>query len=84
MSTADTTPKPWWKRAWQRWLRIAAIIGDSQARVVLSLVYFIIILPFGLGVRFFAEPLGIKGRRQSAWSDFPERSQTPEAARRQA
>ena len=65
-------------------MRIATLIGDFQARVILSLFYFVIVLPFGLAVRLFADPLGIKGQRQSTWTDFPNRSQTLEDARRQA
>ena len=75
---------PFWKRAWKAWLRLATLIGDFQARVTLSLFYFVIVLPFGLAVRFLADPLGIKGRRQSTWTDFPDRSRTLEATRRQA
>ncbi|MBI3252229.1 MAG: hypothetical protein HYZ52_02765 [Candidatus Omnitrophica bacterium] len=65
-------------------MRIATRIGDFQARVFLSLFYFVIVLPFGLMVCLFADPLGIKGHRQSTWTDFPDRSQTLEAAGRQA
>ena len=78
------TAIPFWKRAWQRWLRIATLIGDFQARVILSLFYFVIVLPFGLAVRLFTDPLGIKGRRTSTWTDFSDRSRTLEATRRQA
>ena len=79
------TPRiPRWKRAWQRWMRLATLIGEFQARVILSLFYFVIVLPFGLAVRLFADPLGIKGRRQSTWTDFSDRSRTLEDTRRQA
>lgn len=74
----------WWKRTWKAWLRLATIIGDFQARVTFSLFYFVIVLPFGLAVRLFADPLAIKGRRQSTWTDFIDRSRTLEATRRQA
>ena len=80
----QTLPVPWRKRAWQRWLRIATVIGDFQARVFLSLFYFVIVLPFGLLVRLFADPLGIKGRRTTTWTDFADRTQTLDQAARQA
>jgi hypothetical protein len=80
----EPTRISFWKRAWLRWLRIATLIGDFQARLILSLFYFVVVLPFGLAVRLFADPLGIKGRRQSTWTPFPERSGTLEAASRQA
>ncbi|MCC7260998.1 MAG: hypothetical protein IT369_00615 [Candidatus Latescibacteria bacterium] len=81
---ADPSHTSWWKRAWQRWLRIATVIGDFQARVVLSLFYFVIALPFGLLVRLFADPLGIKGRRTTTWTSFADRTQTLDQAARQA
>ena len=80
----DLATVPRWKRAWQRWLRLAAIIGDFQARVVLSLFYFVIVLPFGLLVKLFLDPLGIKGRRTTVWTDFANRTQTIDQASRQA
>lgn len=73
-----------WKRAWKAWLRLAAIIGDFQARVTFSLFYFVIVLPFGLAVRLFADPLGIKGHRQSTWTPFINRTKTVEEAGKQA
>ena len=73
-----------WKRAWEGWKRIATVIGDFQARVVLSLFYFVIVLPFGLGVRLFADPLAIRRRRQTGWADFVNRAHNVEEASRQA
>lgn len=74
----------WWKRAWQRWLRIATVIGDFQARVILSVFYFVIVLPFGLLVRLFMDPLSIKGRHTTTWTPFAIRTRTIEEAGRQA
>lgn len=48
------------KKLWQGWKRIARRIGDFQARVLLTIIYAILVLPFGLAVRFFADPLRIK------------------------
>jgi hypothetical protein len=47
-------------RIWTAWLRIARVIGDLIARVVLSLFYFTVFVPFALGVRIFGDPLGMK------------------------
>jgi len=79
-----TSPTPWWKRAWRRWLKIATLIADFQARLTLSLFYFVIVLPFGLLVRLFLDPLGIKGRRSTTWTSFSDRTRTLEQAGRQA
>jgi hypothetical protein len=53
---------------WQLWKRFGQLIGDLIARVVLTLFYFTVFAPFGLGVRFLADPLDIKQKRISAWS----------------
>ncbi len=55
---------------WNRWLVLAQKIGKFQSRIVLTVVYFVFVLPFGLGVRLFADPLQIRrgsSRPQSDW-----------------
>jgi hypothetical protein len=74
---------PWWRRAWKGWLRIAGIIGDFQARLVLSLFYFVVVLPFGLLVRLLSDPLKIRALRKSSWTEFTSRSRTVEEGSRQ-
>ena len=54
------------KKLWQGWKRIAKKIGDFQARVILTVLYFVIIAPFALIVRWGADPLSLKGT-QKAW-----------------
>ena len=72
-----------WKRIWLRWKQIAGVIADFQARVILSLFYFIVVLPFGLAVRIFADPLAIRGDGQTGWVRFIDRTRTTEEAFRQ-
>lgn len=50
------------KGLWNAWKRLARKIGNFQARVLLTLLYAIVILPFGLLARFFWDPLRIKNR----------------------
>jgi hypothetical protein len=54
------------KRAWQAWKRIAHKIGNFQARVLLTVFYGVIVLPFGLTAHWFSDPLRIK-RRPTQW-----------------
>ena len=56
------------KRWWQGWKRIAQKIGDFQARVFLTVFYGVVVLPFGLATRAFADPLRIK-KRPTQWLD---------------
>jgi hypothetical protein len=58
---------------WQWWKRTARKLGDAQARLVLSVFYFLIMAPFALVIRFCSDPLRI--RHANGWirrSDPPE------------
>ena len=54
-------------KIWKTWRRIGQAIGDFIGRLVLTLFYFTLFMPFGLGVRLWADPLDIKSRYQVGW-----------------
>jgi hypothetical protein len=54
------------RQVWELWKRFGLFIGNLFGRIILTLFYFIIVLPFGLGVRFFGDPLAIK-HSQATW-----------------
>ena len=60
------------KRLWAHWKRIAKKIGDFQARLILSVFYFIIVGPFALILRWVADPLSLKKGAEQAWREKPE------------
>jgi len=70
------------KRLWAAWKRIARSIADFQARVVLTVIYAVLVLPFGLMIRCFSDPLNIK-KRPSSWFDHPGEANDLKWARRQ-
>ncbi|PYN94142.1 MAG: hypothetical protein DMD91_28640 [Candidatus Rokuibacteriota bacterium] len=51
------------RRLWQGWKRIAHKIGDFQARVLLTIFYFVIVAPFGLKAK---TPRGWRQRASGA------------------
>jgi hypothetical protein len=57
------------RRLWEWWKRVARKIGDFQARVILTAIYFIVIGPFALIVRWGMDPLSIKPRGYRGWID---------------
>ena len=61
---------------------LARKIGNFQARVVLTIIYSILVLPFGLCVRLFADPLRIK-KPPARWLDRPDEAFDMKWARRQ-
>jgi hypothetical protein len=70
------------ERLAEGWKKFGRAIGNFNARVLLTLLYSIVILPFGLAVRFFADSFHTKKRPES-WFDHPPLPNTLEEARRQ-
>ena len=56
-------------RAWRAWKRFGKKVGDLQARLLLTVFYFVILAPFGLAMRA-ADPLGLR-RTGEGWRVRP-------------
>ncbi len=64
-------------RLWEGWKSFARLMGGFQSRVLLSLFYFFVVTPFGLGVRVFGDPLFLRQTRKlSNWIPRDETSPT--------
>lgn len=70
------------RKLWTAWKRIAHYIGDFQARVLLTLIYVVLVLPFGLLVRLFSDHLNIK-KRPANWLEHPQETIDAGRARHQ-
>ena len=70
------------KRAWQSWKRIARAIGTFQARVLLTVFYLVLVLPFGVIARLFSDRLRIK-HRPAQWLDYPNEAHDMQWDKRQ-
>jgi hypothetical protein len=70
------------KRAWEAWKRIAHVIGNFQARVLLTIFYAVLVFPFGIVARLFSDPLRIK-RRPTQWLDRPNETYDLQWAKKQ-
>jgi len=55
------------RKLWEWWKRVARKIGDFNARVILTLFYFIFLAPFALAIRFLTDPLAIKNKSTPSW-----------------
>jgi hypothetical protein len=69
------------KRIWETWKRVSRAIGNLQARVLLTILYATVLLPFGVAVSLFSDPLRIK-HRPTAWLDHSRTPTTFDWARR--
>ena len=70
------------RKVWQVWKRIGQFIGDQVGRVVLTVFYFTLFMPFALGVRLFADPLGIRPLNRPKWLERRTQDLTLEDSRR--
>ena len=68
--------------AWDRWQIIGKINGDYIARGATTVFYFTILVPFALGVRWFSDPLDLRGK--AAWKTRKPVGATIDDAREQA
>ncbi|MEW6095382.1 MAG: hypothetical protein AB1567_02490 [bacterium] len=55
------------KKIWHAWKDVAHKTGNFQARIILSIFYFIMVAPIAIGVKLFSNPLGLKRRANSYW-----------------
>jgi hypothetical protein len=69
------------KKIWQAWKRFGQFLGDILARIVLTLFYFTLFLPFGIGVTVFSDPLHTRDKTAS-WLPREDESPTLDNARR--
>ena len=70
------------RSAWYTWKRIGKFIGDQIGRVVLTLFYFTLFVPFGLGVRLAGDALEIKPGHRVQWLERTTRDRVLDDARR--
>lgn len=68
--------------AWESWKVVARQIGTFQAQVLLTVLYSVFVLPFGLCVRLFTDPLRTK-KPPARWLDRPDEDLDVKWARRQ-
>lgn len=81
MSREDKRLKDILLLAWKRLLVITAVIGDVQGRLIASLFYYTILVPFGIGTRLFTDQLRRDGPSQ--WLERPPVPNTLDDAKKQ-
>jgi hypothetical protein len=70
------------QKVWKAWKRFGQFIGDLIGRLVLTAFYFTLFMPFGLGVRFFGDPLALHPSGHSKWLERTTNDQTLDDSRR--
>ncbi len=72
-----------WRRAWERWKRIAHAIGVVQTRIIMFLFFIVVVLPVGLILRLLRDPLHFKHPERTNWTPHRQEPHTLESAQRQ-
>ena len=70
------------RKVWQAWKRFGQFMGDMIGRLVLTIFYFTLFMPFALGVRFFGDPLAIRPSSRAKWVERKTHDLTLEDSRR--
>lgn len=70
------------RKGWQAWKQIGQFIGDLIGRLVLTIFYFTLFMPFALGVRLFSDPLAIRLHGRAKWVERTTHDLTLEDSRR--
>ena len=68
---------------WQGWKAFGHFLGNLIARVVLTIFYFTVFVPFALGTKLFSDPLQTKTTPAKLWHSRPTGDQTLEEVLRQ-
>jgi hypothetical protein len=73
------------RAAWEAWRRFGRRLADVQARILLTVFYYVVLAPFALVLRWRTDPLGLRGQSPPAWRAREEPAGPPLVrARRQA
>ena len=71
------------KKFWEKWKAFDHKVGNFQARLILTLFYFIVICPFAKVVKFLSKPLRLKVLHSSNWLAYQGSEDIMTRARRQ-
>lgn len=72
--TTDTSQMSLPRRIWEGWKKIARKIGDFNARVILTVFYLVLLMPFAILVKVFTDPLEIKkNTKKKGWQPKEEK-----------
>ncbi len=71
------------KQGLRGWMRLTRAIGRANAFILMTAVYFTLMVPLGIAMRLFADPLRIKKAPLGGWTPADPRAHSLDTARRQ-
>ena len=70
-------------KIWKAWIKIAEIIGNIQMSVILTLLYWTMLLVIALPFKIISDPLSLKKGKSATWITRDDRINDLESMRRQ-
>jgi hypothetical protein len=67
----------------QAFIQFSERFGSMLSRTLLTLLYFVVLGPFAVFYRIFADPLHLRRRPRGNWSAWEETNSSLKAAKRQ-
>jgi hypothetical protein len=69
----------------RHWMKFAEVLGHVNARVILTVLYYVVVTPIGFVLRCFRDPLdrALADGRQSEWIRRPHQAVDPARYREQ-
>jgi hypothetical protein len=71
---------PFYKRLWRGWKRVGRAVGMLVSRITVTILYFVVVTPFAIGVRLFSDPLEL-APGPTHWKSLPPPAGIEEARR---
>jgi hypothetical protein len=73
------------KSIWRAWVRCSNVLGRIILTLLMAVLYFIVFLPIGIGIRIFGDPLNTKKQAgDSFWKKRAPLSDTLDSVRKQS
>jgi len=55
------------KKTWVKWIKLAEIIGNVQMIILLTVIYWTMMMVIAIPFKILADPLGLKKNRSINW-----------------
>lgn len=68
---------------WESWKAFGHFLGGLVGRIAMTVFYFTVFAPFGIGVKLFSDPLQIKHTPAKLWRERPTGDQSLQDVLRQ-
>ena len=68
---------------WQKWLKIAHMLGNVQIVIALTLVYWLMLAPMAVVLKLVSDPLTLRRPQQPEWTQRRSSPRTLDGMRKQ-